>query len=171
MLLQKLKKNLFSQETVSVIAIVAVLWGTNHFHNYSSQRPHYARTGLVITRSDGTAFSFAAEVAATPHEKDYGLMFVTRMAADAGMIFPYSTPQEVDYWMKNTYIPLDMLFVRPDGTIGRIVAEARPLDVTPISSQEPVVAVIEINGGVAKKDGFAIGDKVSSPVIVQEGNP
>jgi uncharacterized membrane protein (UPF0127 family) len=81
------------------------------------------------------------------------------------MIFPFFPPKHVAFWMKNTLIPLDMLFVRADGTLGRIAAEAQPEDTTPISSEGDVIAVIEINGCVAKKDGFKTGDKVKSPVI------
>jgi uncharacterized membrane protein (UPF0127 family) len=92
-------------------------------------------------------------------------MFVQSMPADAGMIFPYDPPRDVAFWMKNTLIPLDMLFISPDGRIGRIVAEARPQDVTPIDSQGDVIAVIELNGGTAKKDGIAVGDKAISAAI------
>jgi uncharacterized membrane protein (UPF0127 family) len=92
-------------------------------------------------------------------------MFVTSLRDDEGMIFPYAPPRKVSFWMKNTLIPLDMLFVQSDGTIGRIAASAQPQDVTPISSQEPVSAVIEINGGLAKKDGFEAGDKVESSIL------
>ncbi len=128
-------------------------------------RPDFGHSRLTVTRADGKAFSFAVEIAATPHQQAYGLMFIKRLAADAGMVFPYVPPQETAFWMKNTLIPLDMLFVRPDGTIGRIVAEAQPQDLTPIPSQQPVIGVIEINGGIAKKDGFATGDKVESPAL------
>jgi len=131
----------------------------------SAPRPRFEKSALTITRADGTKFSFKVEVARTETEQTYGLMFVTSLRDDEGMIFPYAPPRKVSFWMKNTLIPLDMLFVQSDGTIGRIAASAQPQDVTPISSQEPVSAVIEINGGLAKKDGFEAGDKVESSIL------
>jgi uncharacterized membrane protein (UPF0127 family) len=110
-------------------------------------------------------FSFRTSVAGTMAQQAQGLMFVRSMPADAGMIFPYNPPRRVTFWMKNTIIPLDMLFIRADNSIGRIVAEARPQDVTPIDSEGDVVAVIELNGGTSKNDGIAVGDKVSSAAI------
>jgi hypothetical protein len=129
----------------------------------SGLRPPFERSTIAIIRADGARFSFEAEVASTKKQKAYGLMFVRSMPDDKGMIFTFSPPEEAVFWMKNTLISLDMLFVRPNGTIGRIAAEAQPKDTTPISSQEPVSAVIEINGGLAKKYGLGAGDKVEFP--------
>ena len=115
------------------IALGLVLWAVNGFG--SGVRPSFPHAGLTITRADGTNLSFKTEVANSLAEQSYGLMFLKSLPADAGMIFPYDPPHEVAFWMKDTLIPLDMLFVRPDGTIGLIVAMAQPLDVMPISSQ------------------------------------
>jgi uncharacterized membrane protein (UPF0127 family) len=93
-------------------------------------------------------------------------MFIHSMPVSSGMIFPYNPAQVVAFWMKNTYIPLDMLFVGPQGTLSRIIVNAKPEDQTPLSSVEPVVAVIEVNGGLAQKEGLAVGDKVVSPAIL-----
>ena len=89
-------------------------------------------------------------------------MFVKSLQPDAGMIFPYDPPQEVAFWMKNTLIPLDMLFIRADGTIARIVT-AKPLDETAIPGGEPIAAVLEIRGGRAAELGVKEGDTVSWP--------
>ena len=89
-------------------------------------------------------------------------MFRRSLAPDRGMIFPYQPPQEVAFWMKNTLIPLDMLFIRGDGTIVRI-ATAKPLDLTPVSSGEPISAVLEIAGGRAAELGIKEGDIASWP--------
>lgn len=147
-----------------IVVVLAVLLLANK--GASADRPHFQHSTLIVTRSDGRSFPFVTEVAISEHEQAYGLMFVHSLADDAGMIFPYNPPRTVAFWMENTLIPLDMLFIQPNGTIGRIVANARPEDLTPISSQEPVIAVIEIAGGIAGKDGLAVGDKVTSPVIV-----
>ena len=86
-------------------------------------------------------------------------MFYRSLGADQGMIFPYDPPQNVAFWMKNTLIPLDMVFIRADGTIARIVT-AKPLDLSSVPAGEPVAAVLEIRGGRASELGIREGDKV-----------
>ena len=89
-------------------------------------------------------------------------MFVRSLAPDRGMIFPYDPPQSVSFWMRNTVIPLDMVFIRADGTIARI-ATAKALDETPVPSGEPIAAVLEIAAGRAAQLGIAPGDTVTWP--------
>ena len=113
---------------------------------------------LTITSANGV-HHFTVDVAATPAQQETGLMFVKSMPADKGMIFPYDPPQSVAFWMHNTLIPLDMVFIRADGTIARI-ATAKALDDTPVPSGEPIVAVLELNAGRAAELGIAPGDKV-----------
>ena len=86
-------------------------------------------------------------------------MFYRSLGADRGMIFPYDPPQNVAFWMKNTLIPLDMVFIRADGTIARIVT-AKPLDLTAVPAGEPIACVLEIRGGRASELGIREGDKV-----------
>ena len=122
-----------------------------------------AQTGLrqvplTITSASGV-HRFTIDVAATPEQQETGLMFVKHLAADRGMIFPYDPPQPVAFWMHNTLIPLDMVFIRADGTIARI-ATAKALDDTPVPSGEPIAAVLEIAGGRAAQLGIVPGDKV-----------
>ena len=90
-----------------------------------------------------------------------GLMHRQSLAPDRGMIFPYDPPRPASFWMKNTLIPLDLIFVRSDGTIGSIAANAVPLSLDPIPSGEPVAAVLEIAGGRSAELGIGPGDKVS----------
>jgi uncharacterized protein len=87
------------------------------------------------------------------------LMFYRALGGDEGMIFPYDPPQNVAFWMKHTLIPLDMLFIRPNRSIARIVT-AKPLDLTPVPSGEPVSAVLEIRGGRSAELGVREGDVV-----------
>ena len=89
-------------------------------------------------------------------------MFRQSLAPDEGMIFPYDPPRDIAFWMRNTLIPLDMVFIRADGTIARI-ATAQPLDETPVPGGEPVAAVLEIKGGRAAELGIKAGDRVSWP--------
>jgi uncharacterized protein len=109
---------------------------------------------------------FKAEVAATAKQQERGLMFRTDLAADGGMLFaPYpgngGPPKVASFWMKNTPSALDILFIRPDRTIAAIAANVAPFSETPVSSGEPVSAVLEIAGGQAAAQGIAVGDRVS----------
>ena len=114
----------------------------------------------LTIRSATGAHRFTVDIARTAQEQETGLMFVKSLPANRGMIFPYEPPQEVAFWMKNTLIPLYMVFIRADGTIARITT-AKPLDLTPVPSGEPVAAVLEIRGGRAAELGIHAGDKVS----------
>ena len=113
---------------------------------------------LTIKSSTGT-HRFIAEVARTPDEQQRGMMFRESLAPDRGMIFPYDPPQPASFWMENTLIPLDMIFIRADGTIARI-ATAEPLSQELVPSGEPVAAVLEIAGGRAAQLGIKAGDRV-----------
>lgn len=116
---------------------------------------------LVIETANGQTHAFGVEIADTPQEQAQGLMGRTQMADDEGMIFLFGqSPRIISFWMKNTLIPLDMIFIKTDGTIAHIHANARPHDLTSISSQTPVVAVLEINGGLSARLGIAEGDRV-----------
>jgi uncharacterized membrane protein (UPF0127 family) len=92
-------------------------------------------------------------------------MFYRSLGADQGMIFPYDPPQNVSFWMKNTLIPLDILFIRADGTVSTIAANAKPLSLRSIKSAEPVQAVLEINGGRAAALQIREGAKVHSTIF------
>jgi uncharacterized membrane protein (UPF0127 family) len=116
------------------------------------------RVPLTITSAKG-AHHFIVDVARTEQQQERGLMFVRALAPNRGMIFPYNPPQEVAFWMKNTLIPLDIVFIRPDRTIARIT-NAKALDETPLPSGEPIAAVLEIAGGRAAQLGIRPGDKV-----------
>ena len=103
---------------------------------------------------------FKIEVAQTAEEQARGLMFRESLPADGGMIFPMIPPRHASFWMKNTLIPLDMIFIRSDGTIARIEPETIPHSLVPVQSGEPVAAVLEIDGGLSAKLGIAEGDQV-----------
>jgi uncharacterized protein len=108
---------------------------------------------LTITQG-GTVHRFTVEVARTPEEQARGLMYRTALAPDRGMLFPYDPPRYASFWMRNTLIPLDMLFVRADGTIDRIAENTLPEDETPIASGGQVAAVLELAGGSAARLGI-----------------
>jgi uncharacterized membrane protein (UPF0127 family) len=115
---------------------------------------------LTIASANGRTHRFTVEVARTPEEQATGLMNRQALAPDRGMIFPYVPPRDASFWMKNTLIPLDIIFVRSDGTIARIEPQTVPLSLEPVPSLEPVGAVLEIPGGRAAELGIQPGDRV-----------
>ena len=114
----------------------------------------------LVIHTGGSAYKFEVEVVTTPETRAQGLMFRKAMPPNAGMLFIYPGEQPVSFWMKNTLIPLDMLFVKADGSIAHIAHNAVPMDETPIDSGAAVKAVLEINGGTANALGIREGDKV-----------
>ena len=120
---------------------------------------------LAIAMQGGQRQSFRVEVARNDADRAQGLMFRRSMPADQGMLFDFGRVEPVAMWMQNTYLPLDMLFIRADGTIARIAANTEPLSTRTIPSGEPVLAVLELNAGTAAKLGVKPGDRVEHPVF------
>jgi uncharacterized membrane protein (UPF0127 family) len=114
---------------------------------------------LTIATEDD-AVMFTVEIADTEELRGRGLMFRQRLPEDRGMLFDLGEPRPVWMWMKNTYIPLDMLFIRKDGTIAYIAENTVPHSLDRVGISEPVLAVLELAGGVTKKHGIRAGDKV-----------
>ncbi|BEV01830.1 DUF192 domain-containing protein [Novosphingobium olei] len=104
--------------------------------------------------------AFTVEVAETLPQQERGLMFRKVMGADEGMIFPYDPPQRVAFWMKNTILPLDIIFIGPDHRVINIAADAVPYDLTPLPADAPAAAVLELNAGRAKELGIGPGTLV-----------
>jgi len=115
---------------------------------------------LEVRTRDGRTLPFRVELALTPAQQAQGLMFRTSMADDAGMLFLNPVEREVSFWMMNTLIPLDMVFIDRTGTIVRIHENAVPHDTTPIPSGQPVLGILEVNGGLARRLGIDVGDRV-----------
>jgi uncharacterized membrane protein (UPF0127 family) len=114
---------------------------------------------LEIVTSKGRA-RFQVEIAATPAEQKRGLMFRKSLAPDRGMLFTYAKPQPAAFWMKNTLIPLDIIYIAPTGRVLSIARNARPHDETPIASGGMILGVLEIAGGRAAQLGVLPGDRV-----------
>lgn len=114
---------------------------------------------LTIVSANGR-HPFDVEVMRTEAQRSRGLMYRRTMAANHGMLFNFDAPQPVTMWMKNTYLSLDMVFIRSDGTIARVAAETEPLSTKIIPSNEPVLAVLELVGGTAGKLGIRAGDRI-----------
>lgn len=121
----------------------------------------------MILHTAGGDHTYQVEIAETLQEKARGLMFRRSLPQDQGMIFVYDTPRVMTMWMRNTYIPLDMVFIAENGTVLNIVAETEPFSTDIISSSGKALAVLEINGGAAARIGLKPGDRVAFPGLGQ----
>jgi uncharacterized membrane protein (UPF0127 family) len=144
---------------VAPLALALVLSFATGSVRAESEAQWLRRDRLTITTAQRKV-NFSVEVAKTADQQERGLMYRDSLAADAGMIFPFSPPRPAAFWMKNTRIPLDIIFIRPDGTIASIAAMTRPYSLELIPSGEPVAAVLEIAGGRAAAAGMTPGDRV-----------
>lgn len=138
--------------------VIALLWG-------SMAWAAGCRPDLVAIRGDWGQARFAVELADTPETRATGLMNRPEMPQRAGMLFVYDAPQRATFWMKNTLIPLDMVFLDDTGTVRHVHHEAVPLDLTTIDGGEDVLLVLEINGGLARRFGIGVGDQMQHPAI------
>jgi uncharacterized membrane protein (UPF0127 family)/predicted small secreted protein len=114
----------------------------------------------LCIQSKTKTHSFIVEVAETSQQQAKGMMFRTELADDRGMLFPFVEVRMASFWMKNTVIPLDIIFVRADGVIENIGENAEPYSTAHVESTAPVAAVLELRGGLAAEMGIEAGDKV-----------
>ena len=128
-----------------------------------------ADTAALEIASKSGVHVFMVELAATPETREHGLMFRRELPAGTGMLFDFEHDQPVSFWMKNTYIPLDMIFIRSDGRIMSIAENTEPLSERLIPSGAPVRGVLEVIGGTARGLGIAPGDRVAHPIFVRRG--
>jgi uncharacterized membrane protein (UPF0127 family) len=108
---------------------------------------------------------FVVEVVSTEADRAKGLMYRKSLPEGQGMLFDFHSDQDVSFWMQNTYIPLDMIFIRGDGRIANIVENTEPMSTKMIPSRGPVRGVLEVIGGTTRKLGIAAGDKVAHPIF------
>jgi uncharacterized protein len=123
------------------------------------------KTAKLAIQTAKAKHDFTIELALSDRQQMQGLMFRRTMPPDAGMLFDYRTPTQITMWMKNTFIPLDMIFIGADGRIVHIAERAVPHSEEIIPSVKPARAVLEVNGGTAQRLGIKVGDLVLSEVI------
>jgi len=126
----------------------------------------FTTSELTVTTATGP-HKFTVELALSEPQREQGLMFRQSMAPDHGMLFDMDVSQPISMWMKNTFIPLDMLFLDPSGRIVDIYERAVPLSTSIIASKAPARYVIELNGGTADRIGAKVGDRVTSPYFAR----
>lgn len=143
---------------VSALGLIALVW----FSTLGADAAPLEKVTIVTASGQK---SFDVEVMRTESEREKGLMFRNYLPADRGMLFDFGAEREVFMWMKDTPLPLDMVFIRKNGSIARIAANTEPYSLTALSSGEPVIAVLEINAGISEKLGIRAGDKVIHPLF------
>ncbi len=143
-----------SRRAMLMVIALSALAGSAH-----AQLQTFTKSKLVIETTKGK-FPFDIELALTPAQMEQGLMYRRTLAADAGMLFDYGDPQPIAMWMKNTFIPLDMIFVAKDGKVVDLRERAVPMSLDTIESKVPAKAVIEVNAGTIARLGIHVGDTV-----------
>ncbi len=148
-----------------LLLVLGVAWPPSDLANaQSGSAAAFPKSTLSIQTAD-QKYKFSIEIAKTERQQRQGLMFRRQLAPDAGMLFVYAAPQVLTMWMKNTYIPLDMLFIAPNGRIVQIVQRTVPGSLQTISSGEAAIAVLEVNGGTVSRLKIKKGDWVKHPTF------
>jgi len=131
----------------------------------ATQSTRAADSSVLEIASKSGVHTFSVEIADTEAAREKGLMYRRSLPEGTGMLFDFHQDQEVAFWMQNTYIPLDMIFIRGDGRILRIAENTEPMSTRQIPSGGPVRAVLEVIAGTARKLGIAPGDRVAHPIF------
>lgn len=120
----------------------------------------FERAELEIVTNDGARHTFQVYLAENHEQQTRGLMFVRNLPESTGMLFIYDRPARYSMWMKNTYIPLDIVFARQDGTVSSVIRDAQPLSLESLAATEPVNYVLELNAGVARRLNIGAGSRL-----------
>lgn len=164
-MIANLSFKLFKGALVALFLVGAAAPSSVAAQTTSQQSMAFDSEPLSIVSPKGVTSKFSVELALTPPQLEFGLMYRDKMPADHGMLFDFGTSRPVMMWMKNTKLSLDMLFLDQKGVVTHIQENAVPYSEAIISSDGPVAYVIELNGGIVRKLGLAVGDKVTSATI------
>jgi uncharacterized membrane protein (UPF0127 family) len=145
--------------TLAALALPAAVWAQAPAEPTGPQ-PTLPKEKLVIVTKSGQQHAFNVELATTPKQQEIGEMFRKSVPADGGMLFIWPVPQDIRMWMKNTLVPLDMVFINTDGKIRSIAENTTPRSLAVIDSNGPVKATLELQGGITAKLGITVGDTV-----------
>ncbi|MBL0337941.1 MAG: DUF192 domain-containing protein [Rhodospirillaceae bacterium] len=160
------KKTLFGLVNLFILSILGV------FHpQIGYTQITFNKEPLIIKSGDGKEKTLTVEIAATPQQRQQGLMFRRVMPADQGMLFLFETPQIIGMWMRNTYLPLDMLFIDRQGKIIGISKRVIPQSDNLVVSPKLAIAVLEINGGVSDKLNIQVGDQLIHSFFIHANKP
>lgn len=131
--------------------------------------PSLEQARVTVTTATGE-HEFGVWIAADDRSREQGLMFVRDLPPDRGMLFLFEQPQPVAFWMKDTYLSLDLIFIDPAGRVLNVAADARPQSLTPIRSRGDALAVLEVLAGTARKIGLKPGDRIGLPTLRTTGS-
>jgi hypothetical protein len=151
---------------LAVAALPLALWA--QAPEPTGPQPELPKEQLAIAGRNGAQHAFTVEMATTPQQQTVGEMFRSEVPADGGMLFDWGFPKPSEMWMRNTLVPLDMVFINSDGTIRSIAEDTIPNSLKPIGSRGPVRAVLELAGGTTAKLDIRVGDTVKQRIF---GNP
>ena len=158
--------NIKKSVALTLMGVTMAIAGASYFFPAAQEGAAGKRgleTLIIASVHSSRMHEFEVEIASTPQEKEMGLMFRETMPPDHGMLFQLGEERVIRFWMKDTLIPLDMIFIAADGTVRKVYERATPKSLEGISSDVPVKAVLEINGGRANELGIVVGDKVVHP--------
>ncbi len=165
----KLTLKVFAAVTAVLLLLAAPQQGwAQSLRPYEPLNPAKAQTlttSPLTIISNGKTHKFTVELAETDEQRDIGLMHRTQLAPDHGMLFDFHDAQIVRFWMRNTFIPLDMLFIRGDGTVVSVFKNVRPHDEAPVGPNARVQAVLELAAGTADRLDLKMGDKVTHTIF------
>ncbi len=147
------------------VALLAALPLASAFSAPTGPQTTLPKEALTIVTQDGKRHVFQVEVARSPTQQETGLMFRTSVAPDGGMLFLSPQPIRARMWMKNTLVPLDMLFIGADGRVVHLAENTVPQSLAVIDGRKPSIAVLELAGGSAARLGILVGDKVTAAGI------
>lgn len=147
-------------------SVLSIIFSCMASSTFAADAP--CKEDLIFLRGDWGNAQFAVDVADTPDQRSRGLMFVDDMPTMTGMLFVYEREQTVSFWMKNTLIPLDMVFADGAGVVQRVHENAVPGDLTGIPGGANIQFVLEINGGMADRLGIGVGSEMRHPAIPDE---
>lgn len=151
-----------------VLGFALVLAGAHPLAAAAGGEPQALAASPLVIESGDERYEFSVEVAETPEQQRTGLMFRSELGAREGMLFVHPRPRIINMWMKNTLIPLDMIFIGEGGRIIRIAENTAPHSLATVSSLAPAIAVLEVNAGTAAGLGLEVGDTVRHAAL---GNP
>ena len=144
------KKNTFTFIFVLLMLTACKVAAEKDTNNIQSLESNFEKTTLTIIAEDNKEHELFVYLASEPYQQRRGLMFIRDLPEKTGMLFTYQRNNIHSMWMKNTYIPLDIIFVREDGSVSSIIHNTKPMSLRPLNSIEPIKYVLELNGGSAK---------------------
>ncbi len=151
---------------LALVALAALALGVRAEEpNITHAQPLLPRETLTIITHDGKRHVFNVEMAKTPDQQTIGLMFRTHVGDDEGMLFDWGVPRESQMWMRNTLVPLDMVFISADGSIRTIAENTVPKSLAVVASHGPVRATLELAGGITEKDDIRVGDRIEGAIF------